>query len=115
MNNPFLNHDCATISNHIDSDDSNINKKTLKSTLLYLGYGVAEIDGERYFVVNISDNPLFVDTIKKLGEIFCQDSVSFLDKENESNIPLSIETFDKLQINSKRIVKELSKPIIDML
>lgn len=115
MNIPFFNHDCATISIHIDSDDSNINKKTLKSTLLYLGYGVAEIDGEYYFVVNLCDNPLFVDTIKRLGEIFCQNDVSFLDKENKNTIPLSIETFDKLQINSKRIVKELSKPIIDML
>jgi hypothetical protein len=146
--------------------NKNINKN-LKSALLYLGYGVTEVKGtyienylsdneievkeDSYFVVNLKDDPDFVDNIIKMGEILCQDSVLIIKQGGEDNYligtnksdfpgygevvnlsklkaviesqfmtkvggrPFTLESFDDLQINSKRIVTEYSKPIINLL
>jgi hypothetical protein len=141
--------------------------KNLKSALISLGYGVTNVKGtyvenflsdnqievkeDSYFVVNLSDDPRFIDKIKKLGEMFCQDSVMILEKGGDNNYlfgtnksdfpgygesipvgnfkpgiesefmtkiggrPFALESFGDLQINSKRLVKEFAKPIIDLL
>jgi hypothetical protein len=178
-----MEHDCSVITafrnsfvNCLDDDNDeerlnirtnkNINK-TLKATLLSLGYGVTEVKGtyienylsdneievkeDSYFVVNLKDDPDFVDNIIKMGEILCQDSVliikqggndNYLVGTNKSDFPghgevvnlgklkagvesqfmtkvggrpFTLESFDNLQINSKRIVIEYSKPIINLL
>jgi hypothetical protein len=147
------------------NDDISLNKH-LKATLMFLGYGVIGIKGayvefflsnklievkeDSYFVVNISNDPLFIKNIKKLGEVFCQDSVliiecggnhSYLVGTNKSNFPgygevisvgtfnpatesdltgfgsqtFSLETLSSIQINSKRVVYEFAKPVIDLL
>jgi len=65
--------------------------RVLKATLLSLKYGVTKVDGsyiedfetpeayevaeESFFVVNLQDDPDFIDQISKLGEKFCQDAV----------------------------------------
>ena len=65
--------------------------RVLKATLLSLKYGVTKVDGsyiedfetpaayevaeESFFVVNLQDDPGFIDQISKLGEKFCQDAV----------------------------------------
>jgi hypothetical protein len=146
--------------------NKNINKN-LKSALLSLGYGVTEVKGtyienylsdneievkeDSYFVVNLKDDPDFVDNIIKMGEVLCQDSVLIIKQGGEDNYlvgtnksdfpghgevvnlgklkagvesqfmtkvggrPFTLESFDNLQINSKRIVIEYSKPIINLL
>jgi hypothetical protein len=178
-----MEHDCSVITafrnsfvNCLDDDNDeerlnirtnkNINK-TLKATLLSLGYGVTEVKGtyienylsdneievkeDSYFVVNLKDDPDFVDNIIKMGEILCQDSVLIINKGGDDNYlvgtnksdfpghgevvnlgklkagiesqfmtkvggrPFTLESFDNLQINSKRIVIEYSKPIINLL
>lgn len=139
----------------------------LKSALLDLGYGITKVKGtyienylsdnqvevneDSYFIVNLNDDPNFIDKIKKLGEMFCQDSVMIIEKGGENNYlfgtnnsdfpgygesiqlgnfkpgveaefmtkvggrPFALESFGDLQINSKRIVKEFAKPIINLL
>jgi len=178
-----MEHDCSVITafrnsfvNCLDDDNDeerlnirtnkNINK-TLKATLLSLGYGVTEVKGtyienylsdneievkeDSYFVVNLKDDPDFVDNIIKMGEILCQDSVLIIKQGGDDNYlagtnksdfpghgelvnlgklkagiesqfmtkvggrPFTLESFDNLQINSKRIVIEYSKPIINLL
>jgi len=146
--------------------NKNINKN-LKAALLSLGYGVTEVKGtyienylsdneievkeDSYFVVNLKDDPDFVDNIIKMGEILCQDSVLIIKQGGDDNYlvgtnksdfpghgevvnlgklkagvesqfmtkvggrPFTLESFDNLQINSKRIVIEYSKPIINLL
>ena len=65
------------------------------ATLMFLGYGVVRIKGtyidfflsnnrievkeDSYFVVNLSNDPMFIKNIKKLGEVFCQDSVLIIE------------------------------------
>ena len=65
--------------------------RVLKATLLSLKYGVTRVDGsyiedfetpaayevaeESFFVVNLQDDPGFIDQISNLGEKFCQDAV----------------------------------------
>jgi hypothetical protein len=147
--------------------DNKMRNKRLKSALLSLGYGVTSVKGtyienymsdnqvevkeDSYFVVNLTDNPDFISHIKKLGEMFCQDSVMILEKGGDNNYlfgtnksdfpgygesspvgnfkpgiesefmtkvggrPFALESFGDLQINSKRLVKEFAKPIIDLL
>lgn len=67
------------------------NNRELKATLLEKQYGVTKVKGsyienfmqknsievqeESLFVVNLSDDPEFVDTIIELGKRYCQDSV----------------------------------------
>jgi len=147
--------------------DNKSRNKHLKSALISLGYGVTNVKGtyvenflsdnqievseDSYFVVNLPNDPSFTDKIKKLGEMFCQDSVLILEKGGDVNYlfgtnnsdfpgygeiipvgnfkpgiesefmtkvggrPFALESFDLLQINSKRIVKEFAKPVIDLL
>jgi hypothetical protein len=151
----------------LNISDNKMRNKRLKSALLSLGYGVTSVEGtyienymsdnqvevkeDSYFVVNLTDNPNFISHIKKLGEMFCQDSVLILEKGGDVNYlfgtnnsdfpgygetipvgnfkpgiesefmtkvggrPFALESFDLLQINSKRIVKEFAKPVIDLL
>jgi hypothetical protein len=147
--------------------DNKSRNKHLKSALISLGYGVTNVKGtyvenflsdnqievseDSYFVVNLNDDPNFVDNIIKMGEILCQDSVLIIKQGGEENYlvgtnksdfpgygevvnlgklkagiesqfmtkvggrPFTLESFDDLQINSKRIVIEYSKPIINLL
>jgi hypothetical protein len=147
--------------------DNKMRNKHLKSALLSLGYGVTSVKGtyienymsdnqvevkeDSYFVVNLTDNPDFISHIKKLGEMFCQDSVMIVEQGGDNNYlfgtnksdfpgygesspvgnfkpgiesefmtkvggrPFALESFGDLQINSKRLVKEFAKPIIDLL
>ena len=147
--------------------DNKSRNKHLKSALLSLDYGVTSVKGtyienymsdnqvevkeDSYFVVNLSDDPNFIEKIKKLGEMFCQDSVMIIEKGGDDNYlvgtnesdfpgygekielgkfkpgiesefmtkvsgrPFALESFGDLQINSKRIVKEFAKPVLDLL
>jgi len=147
--------------------DNKSRNKHLKSALISLGYGVTNVRGtyvenflsdnqievseDSYFVVNLSNDKTFTDKIKKLGEMFCQDSVMIVEQGGNNNYlfgtnksdfpgygekielghfkpgieaefmtkvngrPFALESFGDLQINSKRIVKEFAKPILDLL
>ena len=151
----------------LNISDNKMRNKRLKSALLSLGYGVTSVKGtyienymsdnqvevkeDSYFVVNLTDNPDFISHIKKLGEMFCQDSVMIVEQGGNNNYlfgtnksdfpgygekielghfkpgieaefmtkvsgrPFALESFGDLQINSKRIVKEFAKPILDLL
>lgn len=71
----------------------------LKSALLASGYGVTAVDGsyienfqtpqavevreDSFFVANMVEDPRFVDTIIKLGQKFCQDSVLLIPRGGE--------------------------------
>jgi hypothetical protein len=151
----------------LNISDNKMRNKRLKSALLSLGYGVTSVEGtyienymsdnqvevkeDSYFVVNLTDNPNFISHIKKLGEMFCQDSVMIVEQGGNNNYlfgtnksdfpgygekielghfkpgieaefmtkvngrPFALESFGDLQINSKRIVKEFAKPILDLL
>ena len=75
-------------------NDNNTRNRVLKAALLRKGYGVTTVDGsyvenfdnpdplkrvevseESFFVVNLKDAASFVDEVKRLGELFCQDSI----------------------------------------
>ena len=75
-------------------NDNNARNRILKGALLRADLGVTTIDGsyvenfedpdplkrvevseESFFVVNLKDTSSFVDEVKKLGELFCQDSI----------------------------------------
>lgn len=176
-------HDCAIITafrkqlincrGGVDSE-SKLNIKnnkgrniSLKSALLYLGYGVTSVKGtyienymqensvevkeDSYFVVNLTDDPDFIKNITKLGEAFCQDSVlifsnggndNYLYGTNNSDFPgysekielgkykpglegefmtrvggrpFVTETYNNLQINTKRIVKNNAESILKLI
>lgn len=73
-----------------------LRNRDLKATLLSLKYGVTKVKGsyiedfdtaqavevgeDSFFVVNLEQDPNFIDTIKSLGEKFCQDSVLIIPK-----------------------------------
>lgn len=80
-------------------DKNSVNKlrnKSLRANLLRLGYGVTPVDGsyiedfglpsakhvneDSFFVVNLKDDPDFVQNIEFLGQKFCQDSVLIIPK-----------------------------------
>ena len=75
-------------------NDNDTRNRVLKAALLRAGMGVTAVDGsyvenfedpdplkrvevseESFFVVNLKDSGTFVDEVKKLGELFCQDSI----------------------------------------
>ena len=179
----LIKHDCAIITSYrksltncLDNDDemeyvnirTNKNRnRHLKSTLLYLGYGVTKVKGtyienfaeqnaievneESFFVVNIKDDSNFISNMTKLGELFCQDSVMIIEKGGDNNYligtnnseypgygkiekmgkfkphvesefmtrvgdsPFSFESFDLLQNNTKRLVSEDAKILMEFL
>jgi hypothetical protein len=133
---------------------------------MFLGYGVVRIKGtcvdfflsnnrivvkeDSYFVVNLSNDPMFIKNMKKLGQLFCQDSVLIIERGGNHNYfvgtnnsvfpgfgevvsvgtfkpeieqdliesenrPFTLDTFSSVQINSKRVVYEFAKPVIDLL
>ena len=146
---------------------NNERNKQLKATLLTLGYGVTPVKGtyvenylqsnaievneNSFFVVNLKNDSNFIDNIKEMGEIFCQDSVLLITDggknvslfgTNNSDFPgygnsikqghfkpgiegefmtkvkgrpIVFETFNTLQNNTKRLVKEYAKPIMRRL
>lgn len=77
-----------------------LNNRDLKAKLLDYGYGVTKVDGsyvedfgseiakevkeDSLFVVNLKDDPKFVENIKKLGEHFCQDSVLIIPESGQN-------------------------------
>ncbi len=113
----LIKHDCAIITSYrksltncLDNDDemeyvnirTNKNRnRHLKSTLLYLGYGVTKVKGtyvenfaqqnaievneESFFVVNMKDDSDFISNMTKLGELFCQDSIMIIEKGGDNN------------------------------
>jgi hypothetical protein len=115
--NHLIKHDCAIITSYrksltncLDNDDemeyvnirTNKNRnRHLKSTLLYLGYGVTKVKGtyvenfaqqnaievneESFFVVNMKNDPDFIYNMTKLGELFCQDSVMIIERGGDNN------------------------------
>jgi hypothetical protein len=147
--------------------DNKSRNKGLKAALLYLKYALTKVEGsyienyladnqkevleDSYFVVNLKDDPKFIENIVKLGEIFCQDSVMIMEKGGQNNYlvgtnfhtfpgygetrelghfkpaieaefmtkvggrPFSLESFDMLQNNTKYLVKEYAKPILNLL
>jgi hypothetical protein len=151
----------------LNISDNKMRNKHLKSALLSLGYGVTSVKGtyienymsdnqvevkeDSYFVVNLTDNPNFISHIKKLGEMFCQDSVMIVEQGGNNNYlfgtnksdfpgygekielghfkpgieaefmtkvsgrPFALESFDMLQNNTKYLVKEYAKPILNLL
>ena len=150
----------------LDENDNESRKKHLKATLMFLGYGVKDIKGtyvdfllsnnrievkeDSCFVANLSNDPKFIKNIKKLGELFCQDSVLIIERGGNHNYfvgtnnsafpgfgelisvgtfkaeteldltefegrPFRLDTLRSIQINSKRVVKEFAKPVIDLL
>lgn len=74
-----------------EGESNQARNRDLKATLLAMAYGVTKVDGsyienfetpeakevseESLFAVNLQDDPGFVETIQKLGEKYCQDSV----------------------------------------
>jgi hypothetical protein len=78
-----------------NENDNKSRNKHLKATLMFLGYGVIGIKGtyvefflsnkrivvkeDSYFVVNLSNDPMFIKNIEKLGEVFCQDNVLIIE------------------------------------
>lgn len=159
---------CLTSSNDESKINTYTNKgrnKKLMAALLYLGYDITKVKGsyiENYmtdnevevkedslFVVNSNDDPNFINTIIRLGELFCQDSVLIFDLGNNylygtnnsefpglgekfsvgnfkpglegefmtkvSGRPFTMENYKTKQINTKKIIKELAIPIIDLL
>lgn len=71
--------------------------RQLRSTLLRKGYGLTNVHGlykeagwdsasdeESIFVVNLNNDPAFVDVIKTLGEAFNQDSVLIKEKNEDA-------------------------------
>jgi hypothetical protein len=165
--NKLINCMSEDSGDKLNISDNKMRNKHLKSALISLGYGVTSVKGtyienymsdnqvevkeDSYFVVNLSDNPDFISHIKKLGEMFCQDSVMIVEQGGDNNYlfgtnksdfpgydekielehfkpgieaefmtkvsgrPFALESFGDLQINSKRIVKEFAKPILDLL
>lgn len=179
----IMSHDCAVITSFRNSmvnclfsgkNDKLINirtnkgrNKTLKASLLSLGYDITKVKGsyienylsdnqievkeDSFFVVNSNDDDNFINTIYRLGEMFCQDSVLIIEKGGDSiylhgtnnsdfpgfgnNVPMGkfkpgiegefmtkvggrpfvIENFKLLSNNSKKIVTDLSRPIIESL
>jgi hypothetical protein len=151
----------------LNISDNKMRNKRLKSALLSLGYGVTSVKGtyienymsdnqvevkeDSYFVVNLTDDPDFISHIKKLGEMFCQDSVMIVEQGGDNNYlfgtnksdfpgygekielgyfkpgieaefmtkvsgrPFALESFDMLQNNTKYLVKEYAKPILNLL
>lgn len=105
--------DCLTYSDDKTNINTYTNKgrnKKLIASLLYLGYDITKVKGtyiENYmtdnqvevkedslFVVNSNDDSNFINTIIRLGELFCQDSVlifdfgdNYLYGTNESTFP----------------------------
>jgi len=82
-------HECTK---HVNTEEENFNRNSTLIAILYKkGYGLTAIDGnyiERYgqpdakevaensfFVCNLKNDPSFIRTIQRMGEIFCQDSV----------------------------------------
>lgn len=79
-----------------EGDDNLSRNRDLKAALLSLGYGVTkakgsyienfntpeafEVSEDSMFVVNLEDDPSFVDSITTLGEKYCQDSVLIIPK-----------------------------------
>lgn len=160
---------CITndVSEKLSLRDNKSRNKGLKAALLYLRYAITNVKGsyiedyladnqkevleDSYFVVNLKDDPKFIDNIVRLGEIFCQDSVLIMEKGGENNYlvgtnfhtfpgygekietghfkpaiesefmtkvggrPFSLESFDMLQNNTKYLVKEYAKPILNLL
>jgi hypothetical protein len=150
----------------LNENDNKSRNKHLIATLMFLGYGIVRIKGtyvdffltnnrievkeDSYFVVNLSNDPMFIKNIKKLGEVFCQDNVLIIEcggnhnyfvgtnnsvfpgfgevisvgtfkAETEQDLtefegrPFALDTFSSIQINSKRVVYEIAKPVIDLL
>jgi hypothetical protein len=80
---------------NLHENDNEARNKHLIATLMFLGYGVVRIKGtyvdffltnkrievkeDSYFVVNLSNDPMFIKNIKKLGEVFCQDNVLIIE------------------------------------
>ena len=74
-----------------DGESNKTRNRDLKAVLLAQGYGVTkakgsyiedfetpaamEVSEDSFFVVNLKNDPSFVDTITTLGEKYCQDSV----------------------------------------
>ena len=75
-------------------NDNVLRNRVLQAALLRKGYAVTFVDGsyvenfdnpdplkrvevseESFFVVNLKDAGGFVDEVKRLGELFCQDSI----------------------------------------
>ena len=160
---------CITndVSEKLSLSDNKSRNKGLKASLLYLRYSITKVEGsyienylsdiqkevieDSYFVVNLKDDPKFVDNIVRLGEIFCQDSVLIMEKGGKNNYlvgtnfhtfpgygekievghfkpaieaefmtkvggrPFSLESFDMLQNNTKYLVREFAKPILNLL
>jgi hypothetical protein len=89
------------IGSSLNKNDDEYRNKHLTATLMFLGYGVVRIKGtyvdfflsnnrievkeDSYFVVNLSNDPKFIKNIKKLGELFCQDSVLIIERGGNHN------------------------------
>jgi hypothetical protein len=150
----------------LNENDNKSRNKHLIATLMFLGYGIVRIKGtcvdfflsnnrivvkeDSYFVVNLSNDPMFIKNMKKLGQLFCQDSVLIIERGGNHNYfvgtnnsvfpgfgevvsvgtfkpeieqdliesenrPFTLDTFSSVQINSKRVVYEFAKPVIDLL
>ena len=97
--------DCAFDVKNKDEFLKRFQKKdrnfVLKRVLLNTGYGVTDVLGsyiegymtdnaievkeESLFVVNLNDDPKFVDFIVTLGKVYCQDSVLIIKKGGNDN------------------------------
>lgn len=101
-NDPLNNSECAYDSDREEKGNTTLqtNKERnhdLKAALLYQRYGVTAVDGayienylnpekqvevkeDSFFVVNLNDDHKFFETMEKLGQMFCQDSVLMIPK-----------------------------------
>jgi len=101
-------HELNNCAYDIQFDDKRLNKyqkkdrnKTLKYALEMNGYGVTRVLGtyvenyltdnaievkeESFFVVNLVDDPKFIDYIITLSKVYCQDSVMIMKKGGNNN------------------------------
>lgn len=84
--------DKTECTEHANTHDENIHRNHILLAILYRrGYGVTSIDGSyienfgqadarevaenSFFVCNLKDDPTFLHRLRRLGEVFCQDSV----------------------------------------
>lgn len=113
--------------NKLEKSPKELNKirtRNLKSSLLYLGYGVSAVRGsfienfgtsaavevaeESFFVVNIKNDSNFKNNIEFLGQKFCQDSVLIIPKGGKGAYVLGTNKTSDPGLGNKKLIGDLS-------
>lgn len=109
-------------------DLNKLNNRDLKAALLKKGYGVTQVDGsfienyqsnnpdmppievkeDSYFVVNIHNDPSFLDTIINLGMTFCQDAIMFIPQGGQEAFLYGTNNSSNIGLNNKVSLGKIS-------